>query len=252
MPRHKKLPELRYKLMTIELLNLAKNFYSYSELSAIIGLPERTLTRYVKGHVLPSIDRAHLLNKTLRQVVMSLRDEISHRLKFDKSNNSFRYTRAPLVADTLLLERAVVHLVDVFQDVRITKVISTLTDGLSLATLAAHRFGIGLAIAYPYKTPGIEVCLEEAYSTSPTDAGRTLYIPSTMVRRGDNVLIVYDIMSSGERENCTIAMIKMIQSVGAQVAGFFTLVSFGQEWKAPIQEIANCKRLESVLEVDTS
>ena len=148
MPRQKKLPELSYKMMTVELLNLAKNYYSYRELSDIIGLPERTLTRYVKGYVLPSIDRAHLLNKTLRQVVMSLSVEINARLKFDKSNNSFRYTRAPLVADTLLLERAVVHLVDVFQGVRITKVISTLSDGLSLATLAAHRFGIGLAFLF--------------------------------------------------------------------------------------------------------
>jgi adenine/guanine phosphoribosyltransferase-like PRPP-binding protein len=244
------MPELKYKLMTIELLNLAKNWYSYSELSAIIGLPERTLTRYVKGQVLPTIGRAVQLNKTLQRI-MSLDGEIKLRLEFDKSNPlSFRYNRSALVSDTLLLERAVQHVMNVFAQTKITKVISTLSEALPLATLAAHRFGVALAIAAPYKAPGFDHFVEESYSISPSDPVRSLYIPSMMIRRGDYFLIVYDLMTSGEREMCTIAMTKMIKSAGAQVAGFFSLVSIGQAWKASVKEISGCEKIETVLQVD--
>ena len=58
--------DLKYKLMTIEMLNLAKSYYTYRELSQLIGLPETVLSRYVKGHVLPTIERAEAMNKILQ------------------------------------------------------------------------------------------------------------------------------------------------------------------------------------------
>ena len=39
-----RISDLKYKLMTIELLNLAKNYYTYRELAQIIGLPETVLS----------------------------------------------------------------------------------------------------------------------------------------------------------------------------------------------------------------
>ena len=64
-----RISDLKYKLMTIELLNLAKNYYTYRELAQIIGLPETVLSRYVKGHVLPTIDRAQNINRTLQKIM---------------------------------------------------------------------------------------------------------------------------------------------------------------------------------------
>src|SRR6266498_930951 len=56
--------DLKYKLQTIELLNLAKTEYTYRALSGILHLPETVLSRYVKGHVLPTAERAEEINKT--------------------------------------------------------------------------------------------------------------------------------------------------------------------------------------------
>jgi hypothetical protein len=64
-----RISDLKYKLMTIELLNLAKNYYTYRELSQIIGLPDTVLSRYVKGHVLPTMDRALYINKTMQKIM---------------------------------------------------------------------------------------------------------------------------------------------------------------------------------------
>jgi hypothetical protein len=73
-----RISDLKYKLMTIELLNLAKNYYTYRELSQIIGLPDTVVSRYVKGHVLPTIDRAlEGLFKLSFLVVAQIREELA-------------------------------------------------------------------------------------------------------------------------------------------------------------------------------
>src|SRR2546428_14171134 len=74
--------ELKYKLMTIELLNLAKQRFTYRELSAMAHLPETVLSRSVKGHVLPTAHRAEEINKTLHRYI-SLEKEVLQRTHFD-------------------------------------------------------------------------------------------------------------------------------------------------------------------------
>src|SRR5947209_8016206 len=72
--------DLKYKLMTIELLNLAKKRYTYRELSQMVHLPETVLSRYVKGHVLSTADRAEEINRTLQEY-MSVEREVQERIK---------------------------------------------------------------------------------------------------------------------------------------------------------------------------
>src|SRR3989442_14397667 len=108
--------ELKYKLMTIELLNLAKRRFTYRELSAMVHLPETVLSRYVKGHVLPTADRAEEINKTL-QKYMSLERELQERIRFD--DNGY-FDNTAIINDTMLLERAVHHALMRFAGRRIT------------------------------------------------------------------------------------------------------------------------------------
>ena len=135
--------DLKYKLMTIELLNLAKNYYTYRELSQMIGLPETVLSRYVKGHVLPTIERAESMNRVL-QKILRLDEELQKRIQLD-DYSYFDNTR--IIGDTLFLERAVQYAVDKFAGKRITKVITSAVDGIPLATLLSHRLGVKLVIA---------------------------------------------------------------------------------------------------------
>jgi len=44
------------------------------------------------------------------------------------------------------------------------------------------------------------------------------------------------------------AMIKMIQSAGAQPAGLFTLISVGRDWRPSIQKLVNYP-IETVMEL---
>src|SRR5207244_7646962 len=126
MKDNSRILDLKYKLQTIELLNLAKEQYTYRELSGILHLPETVLSRYVKGHVLPTADRAEEINKTL-QKYMSLERELQERIRFD-DNGYFDNTQ--IISDTMLLERAVQNEVGKFAGRRITKILTAATDGI--------------------------------------------------------------------------------------------------------------------------
>jgi len=233
--------DLKYKLMTIELLNLAKNYYTYRELAQIIGLPETVLSRYVKGHVLPTIDRAESINKTL-QKVMRLEKEIQQRIKFDELGY-FDNTR--LISDTLLLERAVQYAINAFAGRRVTKVLTAAVDGVPLATLLAHRIGVSLVVAKKTREVGVREFIEEIYIPGQMATMISLYVPRDAIRKGDCVLIVDDVIDSGETPR---ALIKIIQKARAEVAGIFALISRGDEWKERIEQVSKCP-VEVVLSV---
>ena len=74
--------DLKFRLMTLDLLRSAKKRYTYQELSMKTGLPVTVLSRYAKGHVLPNIQRAKKLWEVLRKLV-GLETAIRRRIKFN-------------------------------------------------------------------------------------------------------------------------------------------------------------------------
>jgi len=61
--------DLKFRMMTIDLLRTAKKHFTYRELSGETGLPVTVLSRYVKGHVLPSSSRAKKVWNILERLV---------------------------------------------------------------------------------------------------------------------------------------------------------------------------------------
>lgn len=236
-----RISDLKYKLMTIELLNLAKNYYTYRELAQIINLPETVLSRYVKGHVLPTIDRSQSINKTL-QKIMRLEAEIQQRIRFDELGY-FDNTR--LISDTLLMERAVQQAINSFAGTRITKVLAAAVDGIPLATLIAHRLGVGLVVAKKTREVGVREFIEEIYIPSKTALVMNLYVPRDAMKRGDCVLIVDDVIDSGETQ---VALAKIVHKAKAEVTGVYALISIGSDWQSRLEQIVKCP-VEVVLQV---
>ena len=223
--------DLKYKLMTIELLNLAKNYYTYRELAQIIGLPETVLSRYVKGHVLPTIDRAQSINKTLQRV-LRLESELQQRIRFDELGY---FDNTGIISDTLLMERAVQYAINKFAGKRVTKILTAAVDGIPLATLVAHRLGVGLVMAKKTREVGVREFIEEVYIPAKTAMMMSLYVPRDALKKGDCILIVDDIIDSGETQR---ALIRIAQKAKAEVTGIYALVSIGHEWKSRIEQVA--------------
>jgi adenine/guanine phosphoribosyltransferase-like PRPP-binding protein len=224
--------DLKYKLMTIELLNLAKKKYTYRELSSMVHLPETVLSRYVKGHVLPTADRAEEINKTL-QKYMSLEREMQDRIHFDELGY---FDNTSVIGDTMLLERAVQNAVTEFAGKRITKILTAASDGIPLGTLLAHRLGVPLVIAKKNREVGVREHIEEVYVPARTAMMLSLFMPKEALKRMDCVLIVDDVIDSGETQR---ALVKLVQRAKAEVIGIYALIAAGTEWKARIESASS-------------
>ena len=219
--------------MVTELLNLAKKYYTYRELSQLIGLPETVLSRYVKGHVLPTIERAQDINKKLENI-MRIETEIQRRIRFDELGY---FDNTKVISDTMLLERAVQQAVNKFAGQRVTKILTPETDGIPLATLLAHRLSVPLIVAKKTREVGVGEFIEEIYIPQKSAMVMSYYVARSMFRKRDCVCIVDDVIGSGETQR---ALIKIVRKAKSEVTGIYALISVGQEWKSRIEDLVNC------------
>jgi purine operon repressor len=237
--------DLKLRLMTIELLRTAKykRNITYRELASKTGLPVTVLSRYAKGHVLPNTARAKQLWRVLTKLV-GLEPELRSRIKFDEEGY---FDNTEIVGDFNILQQAANHALASFAGKRVTKIFTAAVDGIPLATMVANALGVNLVIAKRNKEVGVKAFLEETYVLG-RDSGvtMTLYIPKEVIKKRDSVLIVDDMIKTGETQ---AALVNLVRKAKAEISGIFSLIAVGEEWKrrlkptseAPVEVITYVK-----------
>jgi len=228
--------ELKLRLMTIELLRTAKykRNITYRELASKTGLPVTVLSRYAKGHVLPNTARAKQLWKVLTKLV-GLETELRSRIKFDEDGY---FDNTDIIGDFNILQQAANHALSNFAGKRVTKVLTAAVDGIPLATMVANSLGVNTIIAKRNKEVGVKAFLEETYVLG-RDSGvtMTLYIPKDAIKKRDSVLIVDDMIKTGETQ---AALVNLVRKAKAEISGVFSLISVGEEWKKKLKLPSEC------------
>jgi adenine phosphoribosyltransferase len=181
------------------------------------------------------------MNKIL-QKVLKLDAELQKRIKFDDSGY---FDNTKIIGDTLFLERAVQHAMNQFAGKRITKIITAAVDGIPLATLLAHRLGVKLVIAKKEREVGIREFIEEVYIPVNTAVIMNLYVPRGVLKKGDWVLIVDDVIDTGEVQK---TLIKIVERAKAEVTGIYAMVAFGNVWKKSLEQTVRIP-IEVILQV---
>jgi len=225
--------DLKLRLMTIELLRTAKSRYTYRELSAKTGLPVTVLSRYAKNHVLPNAERARQLWKTLTNLV-GLGVELRRRVRF---NEEGYFDNTWIIGDFNLLRQAAHHALATFAGRRVTKILTAAVDGIPLAAMVADSLGVNFIIAKRGKEVGVPAFLDETYVLKDSGVTVTLYIPKDALKRRDSVLIVDDMIKTGDTQ---AALVKLVRKAKAEVSGVFSLISVGEEWREKINLPKNC------------
>ena len=219
--------DLKLRLMTIELLRTAKykRNITYRELASKTGLPVTVLSRYAKGHVLPNTTRAKQLLKVLTKIV-GLETELRSRIKFDETGY---FDNTEIVGDYNILQQAANHALANFAGKRVTKILTAATDGIPLATMVANALGVNLILAKRNKEVGVKAFLEETYVLGK-DSGVTvtLFIPKDAIKKRDSVLIVDDMVKSGETQE---ALAHLVKKAKAEISGVFSLIAVGEAWQ---------------------
>jgi len=208
------------QLQAVAVLRMLKETRTYDELAEVTGLPAGDLNRYVNGHVLPSVDRA-------REVVDGVgRDELAAELEsrvrrddegyVDNSDvvfdQSFLDLVAPVAAETLGFDRPDV-------------VLTAATDGITLGAAMASYFDARVAYAKKSKETAVDEFIESRQRLA-SGIELTYYLPASAVDAGETVLVVDDLIRSGETQEL---LLDITARADAEVVGVFALIAAGQE-----------------------
>jgi adenine phosphoribosyltransferase len=219
--------DLKLRLMTIELLKTAKykRNITYRELSSKTGLPVTVLSRYAKGHVLPNTARAKELWRILTKLV-GLETELRSRIRFDETGY---FDNTDIVGDYNILQQAANFALANFAGKRVTKILTAAVDGIPLATMVANALGVNLILAKRNKEVGVKSFLDETYILGKNSGVTvTLFIPKNSIKKRDSVLVVDDMIKSGDTQE---ALVHLVKKARAEISGVFSLIAVGDEWK---------------------
>lgn len=224
--------ELQERLSAVEILRILKKRYTYEELSKMLNLPVSVLNRYVMGRVVPRIDRARKILRFFGNR-FDLAKEVKDRIKFDKLGY---FDNTPIIFDISMLKLIIKYVVGKYMDKKISKVLTASTDGIPIAVLFANELGVDLIYAKKEKEVGVPEFLEESYIPSSSGVYMNLYLPKGSITSSDRILIVDDIIRSGETQR---ALINLVRKSGAKMVGIFILIAVGNSWKNYISSYKN-------------
>jgi adenine phosphoribosyltransferase len=218
------------QLQAVAVLRMLKETRTYDELADLTDLPAGDLNRYVNGHVLPGVERA-------RQVVEgvgreALATELEARVTFDDEgyvdnsgvvfDQSFLDLVAPVAANAFGFERPEV-------------VLTAATDGITLGAAMASYFDARLAYAKKSKETAVEEFIESRQRLA-SGIELTYYLPAAALSPKQSVLVVDDLIRSGETQEL---LLDIAAQADAEVVGVFTLIAAGDEGMAAARDLTD-------------
>lgn len=205
--------EFKQKLFAIDLLKILKDKYTYEEIGKFLKLPAPVISRYVNGHVLPSLQRAQKIIEAFKERYFFeiLKSKV---VEVDESV----YDLGPFIRD-IKTQKLVAKMV--FSDLsflKVDKVLTAAVGGVPISVFISDELGADLVIATNEKGVTDDV-LEEKVMYSP-GAIKYFYIPKNSIKPNESVLIVDDIVRTG----FTIeSLIRFAEKSRGKVSGIFTV-----------------------------
>jgi len=218
------------QLQAVAVLRMLKETRTYEELSAVTGLPAGDLNRYVNGHVLPGTERAREVVEGIGREALA--DELRARVGFDDEgyvdnsavvfDQSFLDLVAPVAANGFGFERPDV-------------VLTAATDGITTGAAMASYFDARLAYAKKSKETAVEEFIESRQRLA-SGIELTYYLPAEALSAGESVLIVDDLIRSGETQELLLDIARQAE---ARVAGVFALIAVGDRGMSRARELTD-------------
>ncbi|MFT4885114.1 MAG: adenine phosphoribosyltransferase [Natronomonas sp.] len=208
------------QLRAVDVLRTLKETRTYEELAAETGLPAGDLNRYVNGHVLPSEARAREVVEEVGETLLA--EELDARITVDDEgyvdnsqvvfDQSFLSLVPPVAAEKLDIEPP-------------DTVLTAATDGITLAAAVARYFGARCAYAKKSRETAVEEFIEARQRLS-SGIEIDYYLPANAIEAGESVLVVDDLIRSGETQELLLDIAK---TADTDVAGVFALIAVGDE-----------------------
>ena len=218
------------QLQAVAVLRTLKQTRTYEELSSLTGLPAGDLNRYVNGHVLPGAERARSVVGDIGREALA--DELVARVSFDDEGY---VDNSKVVFDQSFLDLVAPVAAETFGFATPDVVLTAATDGITLGAAMASFFDARLAYAKKSKETAVEEFIESRQRLA-SGIELTYYLPKRAIEPGDTVLVVDDLIRSGETQEL---LLDIALQADANVGGVFTLIAVGDEGMRRAREITD-------------
>lgn len=208
------------QLQAVSVLRMLKESRTYDELATLTELPAGDLNRYVNGHVLPSAERAETLLADIGRKTVA--EEILERVTVDDEGY---VDNSNVVFDQPLLDLVGPIAATSFGFPRPDVVLTAATDGITLGAALASYFDATLAYAKKSKETAVEEFIESRQRLS-SGIELTYYLPACALSAGQTVLVVDDLIRSGETQELLLDIAAQAET---EVIGVFALIAVGNE-----------------------
>ena len=232
---------MKTRISSVELLATLKKSYSYRELSSILGLSAPILSRYVRGHVLPSASRSEKFIATFRERL--LRKIVTDQVRITADGS---YDISGVTSNVGLLRQVAKVVYSEFSLVPVDKVLTMEVDGIPLAVEVAGEFNVNLAVARAEKDLGVEEFFEQKVVYSPSSV-KYLYLPKNAIKKGEHILVVDDMVRSGTTIE---ALARLAERARAKIVGIFTIASLDQSVQKLKSRLGLTCQIESLVTLE--
>jgi adenine phosphoribosyltransferase len=206
------------QLRAVDVLRTLKETRTYEELATQTGLPAGDLNRYVNGHVLPSEDRARAVVDDVGAELLAA--ELDARIAVDDEGY---VDNTRVVLDLSLLSLVPPVAAELLDAEPPDVVLTAATDGITLASAMARYFGARAAYAKQSRETAVEEFIEVRKRLA-SGIEIDYYLPSNAIKPGESVLVVDDLVRSGETQEL---LLEVADSAEAAVVGVFALIAVG-------------------------
>jgi len=208
------------QLKAVAVLRMLKETRTYDELAALTELPAGDLNRYVNGHVLPSVERARRVVGDLGRDALA--DELADRIRTDGEGY---VDNSAVVFDQSLLNLVAPVVAEAYDYPTPDVVLTAATDGITLAAAMAGHFDARAVYAKKSKETAVEEFIESRQRLQ-SGIELTYYLPASAIGAGETVLVVDDLIRSGETQEL---LLDIAERADATVGGVFALIAVGDE-----------------------
>ena len=215
------LEETKIKLLAVDCLKAMKQQKTFRKLSKELSLPAGVLNRYINGYVLPKTQRAeHLINFFIKNYLPKI-------LETSKIKGSKYIVTSDILSQPFLLNVIAFKAKKSLQS-KVTTVLTAAADGIPLAQAIANL--IGARFIYAKLTQ--EFAFSDHYaskSTGDRPISTPFYLPKSLLKRSDEVLIVDDVIRAGTTFE---ALTSICNQAKANITGIFAMFITYSAYKA--------------------
>lgn len=207
------LEESKLKALAIDCLKAMKLQKTFRVLSKELFLPAGVLNRYIHGYVLPKADRAEKI------ISFFTKNYLSKLLDFAKAKSSKFIVTADILSQPFLLNVIAFNAVKSFSAQKPDVILTAAVDGIPVAESIANL--LGAKCVYAKRTQ--EIAFSDHYISKGAAAkalAAPFYLPKSLLKRNDNVLIVDDVIRAGTTFE---ALTSICSQARANIIGIFAL-----------------------------